>query len=303
MKTVRPYIYVLVVLAMVFWGMSFVWTTIVFDYLGPLSVVFVRLVISSFLLLLGLRLVNQLIMPARKDLKLIFASAFFNPFLYFLGESFGVKFSSPTISAVIIATIPVFSLLAAFIFLKERLSKLNITGMAISFVGILIMLLNPNLSLTTSPLGVLCLLFAVFSAIGYSITLKKLSSRYSAFVIVAYQNLIGAFLFAPLALIFEADYFYQIKFEARFITSLLFLAILASSLAFVFYAIATREIGVSRTNIFSNFIPVFTAIFSYFVIGEDLTVQKIAGIVVVIFGVVLSQWNSAKAVRYSKVHE
>lgn len=303
MKTVRPYIYVLVVLAMVFWGMSFVWTTIVFDYLGPLSVVFVRLVISSALLLLGLRIANQLIIPDRKDMKLFFASAFFNPFLYFLGESFGVKFSSPTISSVIIATIPVFSLLAAFIFLKERLSKLNILGMAISFLGILIMLFNRNLSLSTSPLGIVCLLFAVFAAIGYSVTLKNLSSKYSAFVIVAYQNLIGAVLFAPLALTFEMDYFYQLRFETRFLTSLLFLSILASSLAFVFYAISTREMGVSRTNIFSNFIPVFTAIFSFFVIGEVLTLQKIAGIVVVIFGVVLSQWRTAKTVRYNKVHE
>jgi drug/metabolite transporter (DMT)-like permease len=288
---------------MIFWGMSFVWTTIVFDYLGPLSVVFVRLVISSALLIIGLKIAKQWVIPHAKDRKLFLASAFFNPFLYFLGESFGVKYSSPTISAVIIATIPVFSLLAAFAFLKERLSKLNVVGMAISFLGILVMLFNPKLELSTSPIGIFCLLFAVFSAIAYSITLKRLSSRYSAFVIVAYQNLIGAILFAPLAFIFEMDYFLTLKPDSRFITSLLFLAILASSLAFVFYAIATREMGVSRTNIFSNFIPVFTAIFSFFVIGEILTFQKIIGIIVVVFGVVLSQLQSGKALKYSKVHE
>jgi drug/metabolite transporter (DMT)-like permease len=291
LKPVRPYIYLLVILSMVFWGMSFVWTTIVFNYLGPLSIVFVRLVISSVLLFSVLKISGKLEPMKKADYKLFAASAFFNPFLYFLGESYGVKFSSPTISAVIIATIPVFSLLAASFFLKEKLSWLNILGMIISFSGILIMLINRNLTLNSSPIGILCLLFAVFAAIGYSILLKRLSGRYSAFSIITYQNMIGAVLFAPLALTFDLKYFIMLKPDFTFISSLLFLSVFASSLAFVFYAISTREMGVSRTNVFSNFIPVFTAIFSFFIIGESLNAQKIAGMFIVIFGVVLSQIN------------
>src|SRR5674476_1570261 len=95
-------------------------------------------------------------------------SALFNPFLYFLGENFGLKNSSATISAVIIATIPVFSPIAAFFFLKERLSMLNIGGMVISFAGVLVMLVNKDLSLNAAPLGLVCLGFAVVAAIVYS---------------------------------------------------------------------------------------------------------------------------------------
>jgi len=67
------------------------------------------------------------------------------------------------------------------------------------------------------------------------------------------------------------------------------LAVFCSSLAFVAFTIATREIGVSKANVFANLIPVFTGIFSFLVIGETLNLQKIIGIVVVVAGLFFSQ--------------
>ena len=67
------------------------------------------------------------------------------------------------------------------------------------------------------------------------------------------------------------------------------LAVFASTLAFICYTIGLKELGVSRASVYSNFIPVFTAIFSYFVIGEMIGNQKIIGMVVVLAGLFLSQ--------------
>jgi drug/metabolite transporter (DMT)-like permease len=50
-----------------------------------------------------------------------------------------------------------------------------------------------------------------------------------------------------------------------------------------------KELGVSRTNVFSNLIPVFTAIFSAIFISEYFSATKIAGMAVVIIGVMISQ--------------
>lgn len=274
---------------MVFWGMSFIWTTIVFRYYDPITTVFIRLVLSSAILFAGLKVSGKLQIIQKRHYRLFLLSALFNPFLYFLGESFGLKFTSSTISAVVIATIPVFTPVAGYLIFKERLTRLNILGVVLSFSGILIMLVNPDLALTASPLGIFCLLFAVVSAIGYSIFLKKLSSSYSPVTIIAVQNLLGAFFFLPLFLIFGWKSFITTPVTRELISALLQLSIFASSMAFIFFTIAVRELGIGKSNIFTNFIPVFTAGFSYFILSEHFSIFKIIGMLIVIGGVFLVQ--------------
>ncbi|MCD4666006.1 MAG: DMT family transporter [Bacteroidales bacterium] len=275
--------------------MSFVWTSIVFRYYGPITTVFLRLVLSTIILFAGIRVFGKLEKIRKEDYKLFILSALFNPFLYFIGESYGLKLTSSTVSAVIITTIPLFTPIVAFYTLGERLTKLNIAGIIVSFLGIIIMLFYKNFSLNTSPLGLLLLLFAVASAIIYVVFLKKLSEKYSAFFIIAVQNLIGAVFFLPLFLIIEFDQFITVKPDFLLISSLLSLAVFCSSLAYVFYTISTKEIGISRTNIFTNLIPVFTAIFSYFILSEYFNFQKILGILIVIIGLFLSQIKKSKS--------
>ncbi|NWJ50476.1 MAG: DMT family transporter [Bacteroidetes bacterium] len=293
-KNKKIYIYTVIILSMVFWGMSFIWSTIVFRYLEPITTVFFRLILSSSILFGGLKLFNKLEKVKKKHYKLFFLSALFNPFLYFIGENFGLKYSSATISAVIIATIPVFSPIAAFFFLKERLSLLNVAGLFLSFVGVLAMLVNKDLSLNAAPIGMICLSFAVIAAIVYSLLLKRLAFHYSAFTVIAVQNLIGAILFLPLFLIFDFTKLSGIVYSYSWISALLMLSVFASSLAFVFFAIGTREIGVSKTSIFTNLIPVITATGSFFLLNEAFSLQKIIGIVIVIGGLFISQLNNKK---------
>ena len=280
---------------MLFWGMSFVWTSIVFRYYGPITTVFLRLVLSTIILFAGIWVFGKLEKIRKEDYKLFILSALFNPFLYFIGESYGLKLTSSTVSAVIITTIPLFTPIVAFYTLGERLTKLNIAGIIVSFLGIIIMLFYKNFSLNTSPLGLILLLFAVASAIIYVVFLKKLSVKYSAFFIIAVQNLIGVVFFLPLFLIIEFDQFITVKPDFVLISSLLSLAVFCSSIAYVFYTISTKEIGISRTNIFTNLIPVFTAIFSYFILSEYFNFQKILGILIVIIGLFLSQIKKSKS--------
>ncbi len=283
------FVYFILTLSMFFWGLTFVWTKIILKYYEPITIIFLRLIISSFILFLFIKIFKKQEKIKHEDYKLFIISSLFNPFLYFLGETYGIKYTSPTISAVMIATIPLFTPIAAYYTLKEKLSKLNIFGLLISFIGIIIMLVRKNISLNTSPFGILCLLFAVSTSIGYSITLKKLSLKYSALNIIAIQNLLGAIYFLPLFLIFDFKNFISISPNFQLISNLLQLAIFGSSIAFIFYTIAIKEIGVSKANIFSNFIPVFTAVFSYFMLSEYFNLNKILGMAFVIIGVFLSQ--------------
>ncbi len=274
---------------MLLWGISYIWSKIVFEYIEPATTVFSRLVISSVFLLLLLKATGRSQPIKREHIRLFFVSALFNPFLYFVGESFGLDRVSPTISAVIIATIPIFMPFAAYAYLNERLKPINIFGLLISFSGVLIMVIDRNLRFTAAPDGLLFLLLAVVSAIIYGVLLKKLTLNYSPLTIIAYQNLIGIFYFLPLVLVFENHQLIDINFEFRFLGNLFMLGIFASSLAFVFFVKAVKHLGIAKANIYTNLIPVFTAFFSLMILSELITADKIAGIVLVIAGVVVSQ--------------
>jgi drug/metabolite transporter (DMT)-like permease len=274
---------------MIFWGMSFVWSSIVFKYYNPITTIFLRLTISTVLLFGFIFLTGKFEKLKKEDRGLFLLSSLFNPFLYFIGENYGLKNSSPTISAVIIATIPVFTPLVAYLALKEKLSWLNIAGIFISFFGIGVMLVNPDLSLNASPVGIMFLLWAVVSAVIYSVFLKRLTQKYSSLTIITYQNALGVLYFLPLFLIFDYHHFINVRPNRELVSSLIQLSVFASSLAFIFFTMTVKELGVSRTNVFSNLIPVFTAIFSAVFISESFTATKIAGMAIVIAGVMISQ--------------
>jgi drug/metabolite transporter (DMT)-like permease len=216
----------------------------------------------------------------------------FNPFLYFLGENFGLKYSTPTTTSVIIATIPVFSPIIAYTFFRERLTIVNIAGLFISFGGVILMLITKDLSLSIDKKGILFLAEAVLSALIYSVLVRKLTFKYRPLTIIKYQNLIGIFLFLPVFLIFEPHASLLAKPNFEVVSSFLFLSILASSLSFVFYTKSIQLLGISKANIFSNLIPVFTAIFSFILLAEHFTLQKLAGMILVIAGVFISERNS-----------
>ena len=279
---------------MLFWGMAFIWMKIVLQYYQPITVATLRIFLSSIFLFFYIKLFKKCQKIDKSDYKLFLISAFFNPFIYFLLESYGIKYVSSTISAVIIATIPLFSPLVAYFSVKEKLSLLNIFGIIVSFFGILIMLVNKDLSLRADPIGVLILFLAVASALIYTVLLVKLTRKYSSVNIITYQNIIGIFYFLPLFFYFDFNNFISVKPNFELISSLVFLSILCSSLAFIFYATSIKNLGISKTNVFTNFIPVFAAIFSYFILAEVFTFSKILGIVIVIVGVFVSQIKKYK---------
>ncbi len=289
MKNSNYIVHISGVVAMIFWGMSFIWSTQVFDYLNPTTTIFFRLIISMIFLgtLLFIFKLNEKV--ERKDLKLFALAALFEPFLYFIFESYGLLNSAPVVSSAIIATIPLFTPIAAFFFLKERLTPWNIAGFIISFFGVIFMLLNKNLELTVSVKGVVFLFSAVIVAVAYSISLRKLTMLYKPLTITFVQNIIGMIYFIPMFFIMEKVTPSQIAEVGRYILPLLSLGVFASSVAYTLWAYAFSKLGAAKANIYSNLIPVFTAIFSCIIIGESITLQKVLGILLVIGGLILSQ--------------
>jgi len=278
-------------LSMIFWSFSFVWVKIVYEAYGPLTTVLFRLLISSGLLLLFTGLTKKLQKIKKGDLKLFVLLAFFEPFLYFMGESYGLKFVSSTVAAVIVATIPLFTPIVAWYFYKEKLSVTNIFGLVITFLGVSLVVLDTSFNFTASPLGVSLEFLAVAGAIGYASLLKGISHRYNTFTIITYQNLIGAAFFLPVWLGFEMQEFTTVTFNAKAFIAIIKLAIFASTFAFILFTYSVRNMGINRSNIFINVIPVFVAVFAFLILGDQLNFHQMIGIAIVISGLFLAQIN------------
>jgi drug/metabolite transporter (DMT)-like permease len=285
-------IYFLLVAAMIFWSFSFIWYKEVYLSFSPLTVIFLRLVISSSILFLFTATIRKLQKLQAKDYKLFLLAAFFEPFVYFLGEAFGMKLISSTLAAIIVATIPLFTPIAAAYFYNERLSKINTTGLILSVAGVCMVVFETGFAITASLSGILLMMLAVSGAIGYSVCVKKLSERYNSFTIVAWQNFIGAIYFIPLFLFFNPGMGKMFSYPIETFIPVFKMAIFASTLAFMFFTMGIARIGISRANIFTNIIPVFTAILSFLLLGERFTWIKIAGIGVVITGLLFSQMGA-----------
>ena len=227
----------------------------------------------------------------KTDRKLFLILALFEPFFYFLGESFGLTYVSATVCSVLISTIPVFATLGAWLIFKERLKVINYAGIVISFIGVIIFVLNSDGSISFNIKGLGLLTLAVLSAVGYSLTLSRLVGTYTPVYIVNVQNLIGAILFLPLFLIFDFKHFISTPFTFNMFKPIIELSIFASCGAFILFAYSVRHMGITRANVFSNIIPVFTALFSFILIGEKLTFQNVLGMAIVIAGLFMSQMN------------
>jgi len=286
--------YSAITLAMVFWAFSFIWFKEANKVFYPLTIVFVRLVFAAAIMTIFLLATGNFVKIKKKDRRLFLMLAVFEPFLYFIGESFGLTYVSATVCSVLISTIPVFATLGAWLIFKEKLKKINYAGIIVSFLGVLVFILRTDGSLNFNIKGLGFLMLAVLTAVGYNLTLSRLVGNYSPVFIVGVQNIIGAILFLPLFLILDARNFFSTSFSLNLFKPIIELAVFASCGAFILFAFSVKKMGIARANVFSNCIPVFTAIFSFLLLGEKLTVQNILGMSVVLVGLIMSQMEEPK---------
>lgn len=282
-------VHIAALFSMLFWGLSYVWSKIVFEYYTPLTTIFFRLIISVITLFLLMLIFRQMERIKKADIWLFIVSSVFNPFLYFICESYGLERVSASISAFIISTIPIFTPFVAYFIFREKLSVINVMGLIISFLGVLMIVLNVDLSFAASPSGILLLFLGVFSAVIYSVFLKKLALKYKPMTIIGWQNLIGVIYFTPLFIFFDFPEVLNVNPSTTVILLIVSLGVFASSFAFSLFAYVVKHIGISKGNIYANLISVFAAIASLIILGEQFTVFKLSGMIVIIVGVGFSQ--------------
>lgn len=284
-------LYAAATLAMICFSLSFVWFKVANVAYGPLTIVLFRLGISTAIVLVFAKSTGSLRLPDRQDRKTLLLMALFEPFLYFMGESYGLRLLSPTVGAVIIATIPLVAPFAGHFFQQEEVTLRQVLGILISFTGVTLVIYEIGMGITASPVGVALQFIAVFSAVCYTVVLQRVSGRMNTITILFYQGALGVIYFLPFWLVFEARTYFNTPFDAPAMAAIFKLALFVSTVAVVFFIYAIRHLGIIRSNMFVNMVPVFTALFAWRILGEVLTPQKLIGIVIVISGLFFAQVN------------
>lgn len=290
-------VYIASLFAIILWGMSYIWTDKLISLGIPIFYfVFVRIFLAGIILFLFNTAYARIKRIQRQDIGKFLLLAFFEPFIYFICETYGLKLTgSPTISAMVIATIPIFSIAAGILFFKEKVNIVNILGILLSLVGIVLVAMAKGELGEHFIWGIVLLLIAVIAEVGHASITKSLSGNYSSQIIVMYQFLIGSIYLFPLFIWKGIDGFNaEVYFDGDVWYPIICLAVLCSSLAFSLWVSTIKNLGVAKSSIFSALIPVAAAIIAWIIGHELLNQRQWIGIGISTLGVILSQYTFKK---------
>ncbi len=294
LHSVLPYVAVLV--AMLLWGTSTIGTKLALETFPPITLITLRFTIAVVVLFLVGSLSGKLQRLRLRDLPLFMLAGFIQPFGYYMFETFGLEqIATPTVAEVILSTIPLFSPVFAWLLLRERANRYNLLGILISMIGVLIMILAGGTTFTSSPAVSYVLLgCAVVSSILYAIMLRKIPAQYNDISIVFYIFAFGTLLFYPVFFLVDYPTLNVSDLAWDGFWSICYLAVVCSVVCYILFCYCVRRIGVTRTNVFNNIRPVFTALYMLFFFAERLPMIKWVGILIVVAGLFVSQYTPRK---------
>ena len=212
--------------------------------------------------------------------------ACFNTLVYI-----GVYYTTSINASLMNSSTPIIIYILSFIFLKERLSKFQLIGTAISLSGVAFILSKGSLETLLSfsfNKGDLIVLIAVFCWGVYSLLVKQYAGRlpgYSTFLVTIS---LGVIMLLPFTIYELMTTSVDIVWSPSTIGAILYVGIVASIIAFLSWNNGVVALGANKASIYLNFIPLFAAIFAVLFLGEDLLLAQVIGGLAVICGVLLA---------------
>ncbi len=290
---------------MLCWSVSGIAIKYVLGVIPPFTMIIMRFTLAVVLMLIiGLSCRKSKMLRLqwieKKDIPLFLMAGFFQPFLYYMLETFAYKaLSSPTVAEVLLSTNPVISPIFAAVLLHEKVTKYNIWGIVISTIGMLMLVLIGSSDFSLGNIwGVPLAIAAVSTAVLYTVLLRRTPKTYSDLSIVFWAQLISLCFFYPIWGFTEG--WGELMAICRQLspanTSLItalgsigFLAVFSSVIAFILFCYGVRYLGVTQSNAFNNIRPAFTALWMLLFFGEHLPLVKWIGFVLIIFGLFVCQ--------------
>lgn len=280
--------YALASVTVFIWGVTFVATKYLLGFLIPAEILFYRVLLAYTVYVIAYPHPLPL-QECKEEIKLAIASVL-GVTIYFLFENTALFYSIPTNVALICATSPLLTGVAAHFFTSnEKLSKRFAVGSIFCLIGISFIILNGRFILRLNPIGDLMALCSALSFAVFSVLIK--GAKLTCTPVQTARKMLFYALVSFIPLFFTPIISLHPKklLNVSVFGSLLFLAICASAFCTWSWNIVIWALGPVKANNLIYLIPPITALFSYIVLGNTLTVYSIMGGILIMVGVYISQ--------------
>lgn len=276
--------HIFAMVVMIIWGISYISIKIVVAEINPVLSAFYRFVIATIVLFLIMKIKYPEEKVIKEDRMKMALGGFFGVGLYFLFENYSVYFTSSSNVAILLSSIPIFMIITQRIVYKENLTAFKISGVTLSVIGLIIIIISKGkVSLfSKGMLGDLMALGAAICWVFYNLVTSKFKGCYKSITITAYQALWGCLFLAP-SLIFQTSHIPSTKV----ILNLLFLSLFCSCLCYGLYIYSLEKLGATIVTTYINLQPIISLTAAYFLVKEKIMPIQIIGSLIIIAGVFL----------------
>ncbi|MGE5702888.1 MAG: DMT family transporter [Clostridia bacterium] len=290
---------VMLILSVILWGASIPPTKWALETVEPMTLTFLRLGLASLLFVpyawnKSKRDNGSVPIPWKRLCSLSFTGVAG----YFLLGYSGMALTSGVHISIIDATLPLFTMLLAFFYLKERIVWQQWVGLMIGLGGVLLITLQGSDANGSSLSGDLLILVSCIIWAVYIIQMKrpKGEETINSELFTSLLLLLGAAMILPFAVV-ETVYYGLPAFPAKTIVSLIFLTFGSSILAYWLWNKAVESVSASKASVYLNFMPLVSVVSSILMLNEELTWATFVGGCLVLVGVFFAERRKQAAVE------
>ena len=279
------------ILTILIWGATFTSTKVLQQAFAPIEILFLRFLLGACALLLAC---PRLLHVRDRRREVIFALAgLCGVTLYFLLENIALTYTFASNVGIIVAVVPFFTALLAHFLLKgEGFSRRFFLGFAAAFTGIFLIMANGAFVLELNPAGDILALGAAFVWAAYSILMKKIGVNTSNMIICTRRIFFyGIALMIPALWVLPANMDWRLMAKPVNAVNLLYLGLFASALCFLTWNRVVEILGAVKSSVYIYMVPVVAVVASAIILGERLTWISLAGILLTLFGVTISEYR------------
>lgn len=275
--------YLPAVLAMAFWATNFVFSIPVIGVLGPVQMTGARWFISLLLLIPVALLTEKLDWTVtRGELGLHFLQSLLGYSGYTVLLYYALTSTSSFSASIVVALNPALISIGARLFLAEHLPARSIFGIAISFIGAVVVVLGGGSGGELSfSIGDVLVILATIAWTSYVMVSPRVKTP--PITTTAVQSLLAGATMIPFMLVdiaFGNEGWMHL--DGNLWLGVIWIGLVPSAGAYFLWNISAKLIGPTRSGAFLNLIPVFTALLVVFFGGEVTPMQVLGGAVVLV---------------------
>lgn len=282
-----------VITAVVIWSLSFIATKISLNSFPPLTLGALRFIFTTIILGLILILRHENIKKIKfRDMFRIIFSGILGMTIYFSLENSGVRLSTASDAALIIASYPIITLVIEIIVYNKNVSWISFASVGMTMAGVyLIVNEGAQVGGTGRLTGNLILVSAGIIWSIYNFITKEVVNRYPVILITFWQSFSGSIAFLPLA--YTEHELWKAP-DLSSILALIYLTLFCSVLAFMLYSYGLKNTPASTAVMLMNLVPVLGVFFAVFLINEHINFWQIFGGVIVVSGIITGIHNQSR---------